>query len=214
MSCYVDSTEKFEYLARFCKFGVSDLEIKKGILLAICQKDFMKVMCLFDALPQAEKKNFEFSFNNKNYLYSEEDYILSSDVIKLLNELLDKYDSDFGNNELDDSSASEKLNFALRKSINDRLIKELCDYLNSKLIDIYKEIRGLGVYSYKLVNDSIIISEAVRMISSEAAIDNLYQEHYDVIDKLFKNDFANYHLSKYESVKINDVYKIYKKLKD
>ncbi|EHU5128227.1 hypothetical protein QTG64_002096 [Vibrio vulnificus] len=214
MSYYVDSIEKFEYLEKFCKYGVSELEIKNGILSAILKKDFIKVMYLFDSLPQSEKKNFEFSFNNKGYLCSEKEYILSPSVIAVLNEFLDSYEFDFYNNEIDDCGVCEKLKFALRKSINDRLIKELCDYLNSKLIDVYKEIRDLEVYSYKLVNDSILISEAVRMISSEAAIDNLYQEHYDVIDKLFKNDFANYQLSKYESVKINDVYKIYKKLKD
>jgi hypothetical protein len=214
MKCYLDSIKKFEYLEKFCKFEVSEPELKKGILSAIYERDFIKVMYLFDSLPQSKKKNFEFLFNNKWNLSSKEHYILSPTVIPVLNEFLDSYDYDFYSNEIDDCSVCDKLTFAMKKSINDRLIKELCDYLNSKLIDVYKEIRDLEVYSYKLVNDSILISEAVRMISSEAAIDNLYQEHYDVIDKLFKKDFSNYHLSKYESVKINDVYNIYRKLKD
>lgn len=131
-----------------------------------------------------------------------------------MNELLDKYDSDFGNNELDDSSVSKKLNFALRQAINDRVIKELRDYLNCKLINIYKEIRDLETYSYNMVNDSILISEAIGIMSSDASIDNLYQEHYDVIDSLFKNDFTFGNFSKYEMMKIKGVYKTYTKLKD
>lgn len=214
MSFYFDSIDKFEYLARFCKVGISDIELKGDILSAIYDRDFLKVSYLFNSLSQSDKTRFESSFNRKNHTYSKNDYILSPDITTLFNEFLDIYQSSLFEYGIEGYSASEKIIFCLRKEINSKKINELCSYLNSKLIDIYKTIKNLEAYSYKLVNDSILVSEAIHIISSDVSIDGLHQEHYDVINNLFRNDLAEGDFSYYDRLKIQDVYKTYIQLKE